>query len=227
MVAKTYLDLFLVITIAFSVAFGQVAKSTQRGSDPDILSRRVMDDESENLTTTNAINRALADTRVPGGIVRMRDCTEELAKQRWRPGGASLNDILNAIVQADPQYTWQLDNGVINILPTAGEPELLKIRVKKFRVVNATSVTLAYSKLMSLPEVRQAIVNLGLSDSFERLQGPPATADDKKGFSIRCKNVTLREALNAIVRADRKAVWTYSENHGNGKHGFAIEFTVR
>jgi hypothetical protein len=227
MVAKTYLDLFLVITIAFPVAFGQIAKSTQMGNAPDILSRRVMGDEPEDLTTTNAINKALANTKVPGGIIRVRDCTEELAKQRWQPGEASLNDTLNAIVQADPQYSWQLDNGVINILPTAGEPELLKIRIKKFRVVNATSVTLAYSKLMSLPEVKQAIVNLGLPDSFERLQGPPAVANDKTGFSVSCKNVTLREALNAIVRADRKAVWTYSEYHCNGRHGFSIDFTVR
>lgn len=217
----------MVLTIIFSTTPGQTTKHTQNASASGVLSRKVMGNEIESLTTTNAISRALADTKVPGGIVRVFDCTEEPVKQRWQPGGASLSDILNAIVMADPQYYWQLDNGVINVLPAAGEPALLRVRVKELQVLNATSVYLAYSTLMSLPDVKKAVMALGLADSFERLQGPISLGDDKTGFNVVCRDVTLREALNAIVRADGKAVWAYHERHCNGRDGFSIEFLVQ
>lgn len=224
MLAKVCVGLFFVVIVAFSTIFGQSIKSNQSDSAAEVLNRKVIGSETEFLTTTNALSRALSNTKVPGGIVRVFDCSEEPVKQRWEPKEASLRNILDTIILSDPQYRWEIDDGVINVLPAAGESAFLEIRVKKLRVRNATSVLFAYSKLMSLQEVKKAIIDLGLTGSFERFQGPPP---DRSSFNVICKDVTIREALNAIVRADGKAVWAYQENHCKGKNGFSIDFIVR
>jgi hypothetical protein len=227
MVVRILINFFSMAVIAFPVGTVQTVEIIQARNSSEVLNRKVSGNEIESLTTINALSRALASTSVPGGIVRIVDCTQEPVIQRWQPGGAPLSNILDTIVLADPQYRWQFDNGVINVLPTSNEPDFLKVRIKKFRVRNVTSVTLAYSKLMLLPEIKKAVIDLGLGDSFERLQGPPPLIAENTGFDVDCQDVTLREALNAIVRAEGKAVWTYSESHCNERNGFIIEFVVR
>lgn len=224
MQVKIYIYLFFVITVAFSTNFDQATKSGQTGNAEEVLTRKIKWSETESLTTTNALSRVLANTKVPGGIVRVFDCSGEPIKQEWEPKEYSLNNALDALVSSDPQYHWELDNGVINFLPNAGSPAFLEVRIKELRVPNATSVIFAYNELMLLPEVRKAVIDFGLTDSFERFQGP---TPDKSDFNISCKDVTLREALNAIVRVDGKAVWAYHENHCNGRNSFSIEFIVR
>jgi len=45
-----------------------------------------------------------------------------------------------------------------------------------------------------------------------------------KAFSVHCRNVTLREALNAIARAQGRAVWNYIETHCEGRNEVIIRF---
>jgi hypothetical protein len=43
-------------------------------------------------------------------------------------------------------------------------------------------------------------------------------------FSVHCKDVTLKGALNAIARAQGFAVWDYVETHCDGKDEVVIRF---
>lgn len=45
-----------------------------------------------------------------------------------------------------------------------------------------------------------------------------------KAFSVRVKDVTLRQALNAIARAEGTYIWGYIETHCEGRNEVVIRF---
>jgi hypothetical protein len=211
----------------FSITLGQSSKGDSSSLSKDVMDRPVSAKSFKDLTTANAFREALSAAGVPGGIVKVSRCDEDLTLQNWGRLGSSLRDVLDAIVKVDDQYRWQLEDGVVNLLPADDQPALLQVRVKHLLVKNATSVYQAYSKLFALPEVKKAIADLKLNDSFERIQGGLSGNLNQTQFSVDRKSITLREALNAIVRAQGQAVWSYKEYHCNGAHGLSIEFIVQ
>jgi hypothetical protein len=133
-----------------------------------------------------------------------------------------LPETLDSIVLADPRYRWELVDGVINVLPVAGEPAFLSTRISELDVRNVTSANRPLGKLQELPEVKKAMTDLRLRwgvTLFASGQLPhPAS------FSVHCKDVTLREALNGIARAQGFTVWDYIETHCGGEDEVIIRF---
>lgn len=143
--------------------------------------------------------KSVAYTGVPGGIVKIGSCEEETLKQPVKTQGVLLREVLNTIVAADPRYYWQHEDGVVNLLPTKGEPVLLKTPITQFRVKDAVSAELVVDKLLALSEVQKKMQELHLSHGLKLLVIP--SSPKLSTFSVHCKNVTLREALNEIARA--------------------------
>jgi hypothetical protein len=213
------------VILICGVAGPDMAQSgnTARDNRPkDLLERQVPGYNLERLTTFSAYSSALAFTLSPGGIVRIGSCSEEPTTYTWRPAGSKLRETLDSIVVADPRYRWELVDGVINVLPVAGEPAFLTTRIGELEVRNATSANWPLGKLQALPEVKRAMRDLGLRWGVTLFVSgqPPHPAD----FSVRCKDVTLREALNAIARAQGIAVWDYVETHCDGIDEVIIRF---
>ena len=69
---------------------------------------------------------------------------------------------LDSIVLADPQYFWRTDDGVLNLLPKTGEPQLLHVLISEFSIDDATSATASLSQLLSRPEITTAMTDLKL-----------------------------------------------------------------
>ena len=119
-----------------------------------------------------------------------------------------------------------MNDGVVNLTPKSEEPALLQTRISRLQVKDATSISLPLSKLMSLPEVRESIAQLGLTQAATLLSGPTSFRPDKPHYTIDSQNVTLKEALNTIVPAHGRAVWRYAEKRCNGKTEFSLDFVV-
>jgi hypothetical protein len=211
----------------FGAVLAQTRPAMNDATPEGILDQKVAGDELRHLTTSGAFREVLLAVRAAGGIVTAPRCDDEPLSQRWQPAGSSVRVLLDSIVLADPHYRWRAQEGVINLLPKSIEPALLRVRINQLHVEDARSVYEPYGRLMSLPEVRTAIERLKLSDSYERIQGGSSVPRGKAGFSVRCENVTVREALNAIVRAHGQAVWAYKEMQCNGNRRFSVEFIVQ
>jgi hypothetical protein len=132
---------------------------------------------------------------------------------------------LNRITQADPQYRWRDERGVINLIPTSGEPDVLKIRFQEFRVKNMSSLELILEQLLTLPEVQSDAIGRQVNQGL-RFAGISSPSRGRQ-LSISIKDGTLRDALNAIVRAQGRAVWSYSESRCNGQDRITIDFLVQ
>ena len=213
------------VMLIYGVAGLEMAQSANTVGDnrpKDLLERQVPGYNPERLTTFSAFSSALTFTLSPGGIVRIRSCSEEPTTYTWRPAGSKLRETLDSIVLADPRYRWQLTDGVINVLPVSGEPASLSTRIRELDVRNVTSASWPLGKLQALPEVKKAITDLRLRWGVTLFASgqPPHPAS----FSVHCRDVTLREALNAIARAQGIAVWDHVESHCDGKDEVIIRF---
>lgn len=93
------------------------------------------------------------------------------------------------------------------------------------RAISSKSTNFAIECLLALPEVRKAATELKLEQGL-KLGGLSSPGQEEVTLRLHRKNVTLREALNAIARAHGSAVWQYSEWHCDGEPRFAIEFLI-
>lgn len=224
---KIFLTTIVTLTL---IALVQAGQTPGRASPEEILKRQVSVTDLNDVTVTSAVREAFSTASVPGGIVSIPECREEM-RYRFVLAGSSLNDVLDTVVSTDSRYKWQIDQGVVNLIPRKGIPELLNLHITKFYVREARILDYALDQLLRLPEVQKRMAELNLSEGVRRLKGSGylrEDGDDKDDpkLTVKCKDVTLREALNAIVRAHGRAVWSYRERNCNGQDEFSIEFLV-
>ncbi len=183
----------------------------------------------ERMRTSSAFSSALNSAGMPGGIATITDCSQE-ATYLFPSTASSLQGKLNGIVSTDPRIVWWITRGVVNIAPKSGDPELLNLRVREVKVRAARSLGEAVGQLLANPTVQKRITELHLSSGPTRTGisdlSRPGNVRGKDGrrYSLNLRNVTVREALNAIVRAHGKAVWEYQERRCNGNAEFQIQF---
>jgi hypothetical protein len=77
--------------------------------------------------------------------------------------GQKIGDVMGQLVSADPRYRREMDDGVINLLPAAGEPALVKRRIPPIDAEDITSARAVLGKIEQLPEVRKARAELNLT----------------------------------------------------------------
>ena len=219
-----------IISIAMSsvhLTGAQNDKGSSPKSSAAVLARRVEGDELRHLTTSIAFVESLKATSTPGGIITILGCQREAITQRWRPSGYPLRDVLDWMVDTDTQYRWTSHDGVINLMPANGEPEILKTQIKSVEVKHFKSPGTAVRKILASPELLEALSRLGLHERLRAVVWPVDLDAKEKGHSLSFKNVSLREALNLIARTHGHAVWEYSEEHCNGRDEFLLDFLVQ
>lgn len=230
-VSKTCLVLALAIGLGAS-AFGQSVQDSRVVQHKDVLERQVVINGLEKITIGDAFREALSSANAPGGIVLPGDCAKKVEYQ-LDITSTSLRDVLDSIVSAAPSYRWQYKHGVVNLIGVRDGSALLGLRIKTFEVKNAKTLSGAYNELMNLSEVKQRLAEVNITQvrqeiGFTDLRRSGSGVDDgQQGFSVSCSNVTFREALNAIVRANGKGVWAYSERHCNGRDEIVINFIAQ
>jgi hypothetical protein len=208
--AGTGLRNVVLLAILIQAGLGQASHVGRDQSFDGVLERPVPGDDIQLLTATDAFVSALNATGIQGGaVMKSEGCHDDPVKQSWRPMGRKLRDVLDSIVWADGRYKWEKGDGVVNLLPVDGEPELLKTPILEFHADNVLSAREALGILLSLPDVKKRMTDLNLKRGLE-ISVTPHSLSPKK-VSIECKDTTLRGALNAIARAEPNAIWEYFE----------------
>lgn len=209
--------------------------TTGLNDDERILNRKVELPNLERACLANAAGIALSIAKVPGGIVLTRPCSEEQAKYTYSfPSPISVHDAMEVFTSSDSSYRWSIDQGVVNLIPQSGSPAILDTHISLFDSGNDTTLAAAADLLLRLPEVRKRAKELRFDEPFSSLQGyyainkPGATPQSMaQPLNVRVKNVTMRDALNAIVRKHGRGVWMYEEYWNSGKHYFDVSFVGR
>lgn len=197
-------------------------KKAQENASEDILQRKVPGNELEFHRTTDVFHSSLGRTRLPGGMVRIVDCEPDTLMQSWKPLDSPLRQVLDTLVATDPRYRWQMQDGVVNLLPVKGEPPLLQTHLHEYEVEDLSSALEALDRLLALPEVRKRMVDLRLKQGLTLVKS--LSSPNPAKFSVKQSGGTLRQALNAIALAQGRAIWEYVEIHCDGRDQVVIRF---
>jgi len=116
---------------------------------------------------------------------------------------ATLDDVMNAIVRAKPNYTWRRNGNTIEIYPLGRANSLLETRIDAVRISN-TKLKEALQRLFYSNEVNTAIANFGLR------HGPIRGVEDQdKRISVSAADITLRQGLNQIAETSGVRFWAF------------------
>jgi hypothetical protein len=168
----------------------------------------------------NLVTRSLATTKTPGGVIILSSVSVK-SRRKLNASGLMLRDVLNAIVEAEPRYRWEITDGVINFIPVDENPALLDTVIPEFRQEDTTARTML-SALEEVPEIQRRAETLGFDDIRLRKYDGPVSSNK---FSIHCRSLTLRGVLNEIVRQHGNAVWSYTEYECDGRK--CLHFNLR
>lgn len=212
-------------SVTMSVA-AQTPAASRKLSHAEILNLRVAEcstfEESDepdeclrlgNTTAQALLRDSLGWLKIPSGIALPPDDADS-ARFTFHPWDLSVRTILESIVAADYRYKWSIEGGVINLLPKVGSPPLLDVRLAEFSQ-KEVPVKVMMEALENMPEVRRRAAQLGFNEPPGGFGFQIGLVDTRK-FSVRCRNCTVREALNAIVRRSGGS-WTYREYSYEGK----------
>lgn len=218
---KLWVSVFLVVV---PWALQPLGQSQTKPSSAEILQHPTAGAELNDVTIGEALCSALRTAGVPGGIVTIPNCQGQ-TKYKFRLAGETLHDALDAIVSGDPQYTWTVRDGVVNIVPWSYMPSLLDTVIPEMRIEKAGTLEFAVDQLLRLPEVATRMRELRLSHLH---RGSLTFLGPREEINLYQQNLTLRDALNAVVGAHGRAVWLYWEKHCyKQQHDFEIEFLVK
>lgn len=228
---KPYRYLRAGTSLAVLLAFSFSGTLSQRVKEQDrLLGKALVNVNLRNTTVNDALAQALRGAGMPGGIVMTRDC-EQIRTHSLTPLKPSLRALLDAIVSAEPGYTWELNQGVVNLLPRDGGSPFLKTVIPRLEIRDAANLDDALEELLSAPEVQsQAGRYLGSRLIQGRvygfsLQGQRVNAGMK--LSLSAKNITVREALNKLASAHGTAVWLFIQSKCDGRRIYSIDFVSK
>ena len=163
------------------------------------------------LTQLNGQNIGLLAlvARVPIGIESHR--LPFKAKWSIPATGRTLREVLDALMAAQPGYSWEESDGVVLIRPierASEDRDILNIRIGRFQLRDADAAD-AMSALATLFGV-------------VRTEGP----GDTRRFSVDvADDSTIRDVLNAIVRAHGTMAWAF-EHKDQTELGVRIPATI-
>lgn len=184
-----------------------------------------------NGSPSTVLGGILWQTGVPGGVAEVSTCHDEAKLQLRVPEGTTLQNALQELVALNASYKWSIQNGVVNLLPTRGIPDLLHARVATYESdsgVNKFAPSAVLFELLALPEMRAREARFKLEPGLYT-GGPGAVCgkdcDQKQPPSVRVsiKDTSLLEAFNFTVSAYGHTIWSYTETECNGKKTFLIE----
>jgi len=173
------------------------------------LSKHVENYDLGSLNFVEALIRASSDFEIPMGIAWV-DIPAARATRRLVWKDATVQEIIQAIVNTQPGYQLELRNGVAHVsLPSIPEREnFLAIRLKSFAVHNQ------YSELASLK-----LHNLITPPSYA---GISVGGDIEPKITLELENPTVQDALDAIIVNSAKKIWvvTFIDGGAPTRAGF-------
>ena len=149
---------------AFAFA-GRQQQPEKPVTEEELLARPVANRGSSAPSVDLAIQTVILGSGTAGGAVITQGCSEP-SDSVVRFQGSTLREVLDDIVTADPDYGWEVKDGVVNLVPAKGVPDLLTLRISAFDSGDATGVRTAETFLFALPEVRKRAEELGFDQAI-------------------------------------------------------------
>ena len=139
---------------------------------------------------------------------------------------------INSLKPRDSGYDWQLQNGMIVMLPSSGTPALLALRLQNFDTKSEVTANEALGMLLNLPQFRSKLLEIKAEIKPELGMMPikrsgASLKETGKKFHFKLNNTTVIDVLNAIVKAHGTAIWSYDQYRCRERNLIRIGFLAQ
>jgi hypothetical protein len=220
------------LILACFVTIGANGYVRSHASSVDLLQKPIGGLDVKSAVPREVLRQILRAAEVPGGIAVVQGCEEDRPRD-FPPLGRTLRDALTTLGRVAPGYTWQTDDGVVNMTPKDGFPPLLRTSLPEFDSKDADNPTWVASLLVALPEMQQAASALNFREAPNEIQlgfsavpkaGTPPP-QKRPPLAIHCRACSASQVLNAVVRTTQSGMWIYEERLCGGVKTFSIAFS--
>jgi hypothetical protein len=189
--------LFFMVPRAFATAR---QTGSPRRSEVKFLDAKVPEFELQNQTLVDGL-WMLARAPAPFAfgfekVLKKRLSDPDIPEPRLRLqlNNKTVREILDALCDADPRFTWSMDGPTVNVFPRAAIDDssyLLNRKLERFELKNATDVQnglLAIVRQLPPPVEQVANAQLGGADPY-----PP------EPWTVTYYNLTVRQVINRLA----------------------------
>ena len=208
-----FLLMFFALILFTNLIFAQIHKPPKIVADIPVLDRKLVEEDLNSGDVSTTVMKSFVRTFTMGGFAKVFTEGEEQTYS-FKPKSLSLKDVLDSIVEAEPLYKWNEENGIINILPKDSY-SILETRIANFYLKDATKEEMIQA-LQDQPEFQSAIRKEGVEVNNFKCCGGLCSMEPQRN-TIYMANSTVREILNEIVRLNGRSVWRYREFNSTWK----------
>jgi len=203
----------------------KLPQGTKRLEDLDSV---IVHSNLNDTTATQTLAETLSRANLPGGIVRVLTCGADY-KRSFKLRTANLHGLLDAIVAAEPDYSWDVNHGVINVFPRDESP-FLEASVPTMKI-REPSLESAFETVLAAPEIqglaRQYLGSRHVGGGVYAVSLNGNTPNVEANLSLNLEGLTVRGAFNEIVAASGKGVWLLTESQCSGQKTYSFEMLVK
>jgi hypothetical protein len=180
------------------------------------LARTIIGDFTETRLSVIDVAARLTRSRIPVGVEAVNGPEGHAVDLALKD--ATVADVLNAAVRADPRYQWKEDEGVINLFPKEDGDPVFGVVIDHFEARNEMAVQMI-NQLLSVPKVKKYLddrkVRAGILTSGPFLVTPGHRTQIVNFVAI--ENETLRQALNHVLVKTQSVYWSAGRDDHDGK----------
>lgn len=159
----------------------------------------------------------LADERIPIGLEVALDHNDEY-HLNMDVENATLQDVLGEIIQQEPEYRWELRDGVINIIPVRARDafveKFLSTSIRQFTMPKVIGKFKIRDAIVALPEVVALLKANGITASHYGYYYRPSIYTNEN-IDLSISNTDVRGVLNKVARDSEHNMWMVSRSGDN------------
>lgn len=194
----------------------------------NLFDRQILIPTTSEYPITQLFQFSLLKANLPGGVFAS-ECYQPKSYKTGLPAKTTIEEVLNFIDKSDSEYKWEINEGLLNLLPSNTESGLLSLPLKEFKAENVT-VSEALEILLNKPEVKQKKTELDLDRAVFRYYAlgtyyeDPAKRPIEPRFNFNLQDKNFRQILNIIAKKEGHKKWTYIEKHCGKSKEFGVYF---
>lgn len=203
-------SVFLVVILLVQVCFSQEKEN-------DFLEKSVKDVKYQQTDIHLALSDLADKYKIAIGlerVVRGSEANEVSKEIEVSIENGTVRNVLDAIMESDGRYQWQINDGVVNVYPKLYQESILDVTVESFSYDSKKTMSFGES-ISKTPEVKAKTRSMGIrffEMSFGGLVGKGGVlcCKDSSVFSFEIQNATVRKILNEAIRKKGSHYWVVS-----------------
>ena len=204
-----------------------VATSASQSPQPASPLERELAIDSQITTSVNHISAMLRKAGVWGGIESYDTDCRPASEYRIPSLDGTLQNGLVQLKSQDSSLSWKVKGEGVLISQHAQLTSLLDTKVPELTFHGSDAADKSTDKLLNLPTIRDQMTKLKLTLRSPELGFAQLPAHPGSEEPITLKNITLREALNAIAKADHPRVWLFEQSACTGQTTILVQWLVK